>query len=73
MNGLNACKDPFVAMDWLFYPEPVGVYELNNNVLLSSLIFRVNGAVSNFEEFQKAFNCPPNSTMNRGVNSCRLW
>ncbi|ERE63923.1 putative metalloendopeptidaseEX [Cricetulus griseus] len=35
--------------------------------------FRVNGAISNFEEFQKAFNCPPNSTMNRGVNSCRLW
>ncbi|XP_070112870.1 phosphate-regulating neutral endopeptidase PHEX isoform X3 [Equus asinus] len=35
--------------------------------------FRVNGAVSNFEEFQKAFNCPSNSTMNRGMDSCRLW
>ncbi|XP_078002260.1 phosphate-regulating neutral endopeptidase PHEX [Phascolarctos cinereus] len=35
--------------------------------------FRVNGAVSNFEEFQKAFNCPVNSTMNRGTESCRLW
>uniref|UniRef100_A0ABI7VY81 Phosphate regulating endopeptidase homolog X-linked n=1 Tax=Felis catus TaxID=9685 RepID=A0ABI7VY81_FELCA len=35
--------------------------------------FRVNGAISNFEEFQKAFNCPSNSTMNRGVDSCRLW
>uniref|UniRef100_F7EBG3 Phosphate regulating endopeptidase X-linked n=1 Tax=Monodelphis domestica TaxID=13616 RepID=F7EBG3_MONDO len=35
--------------------------------------FRVNGAVSNFEEFQKAFNCPINSTMNRGTESCRLW
>uniref|UniRef100_A0A452U482 Phosphate regulating endopeptidase homolog X-linked n=1 Tax=Ursus maritimus TaxID=29073 RepID=A0A452U482_URSMA len=35
--------------------------------------FRVNGAVSNFEEFQKAFNCPSNSTMNRGLDSCRLW
>ncbi|XP_070318481.1 phosphate-regulating neutral endopeptidase PHEX [Odocoileus virginianus] len=35
--------------------------------------FRVNGAVSNFEEFQKAFNCPSNSTMNRGAESCRLW
>ncbi|XP_057395084.1 phosphate-regulating neutral endopeptidase PHEX isoform X4 [Balaenoptera acutorostrata] len=35
--------------------------------------FRVNGAVSNFEEFQKAFNCPSNSTMNRGTDSCRLW
>ncbi|XP_075855227.1 phosphate-regulating neutral endopeptidase PHEX isoform X2 [Microcebus murinus] len=35
--------------------------------------FRVNGAISNFEEFQKAFNCPPNSTMNRGMDSCRLW
>ncbi|XP_043854619.1 phosphate-regulating neutral endopeptidase PHEX [Dromiciops gliroides] len=35
--------------------------------------FRVNGALSNFEEFQKAFNCPVNSTMNRGTESCRLW
>ncbi|ELK38368.1 Phosphate-regulating neutral endopeptidase [Myotis davidii] len=35
--------------------------------------FRVNGAISNFEEFQKAFNCPSNSTMNRGTDSCRLW
>ncbi|XP_004450420.1 phosphate-regulating neutral endopeptidase PHEX isoform X2 [Dasypus novemcinctus] len=35
--------------------------------------FRVNGAISNFEEFQKAFNCPPNATMNRGMDSCRLW
>ncbi|XP_069060840.1 phosphate-regulating neutral endopeptidase PHEX [Pleurodeles waltl] len=35
--------------------------------------FRVIGSMSNFEEFRKAFNCPVNSTMNRGAHSCRLW
>ena len=33
--------------------------------------YRVNGVVSNFPEFQKAFNCPAGSPM---VNSlCRVW
>lgn len=67
------CMQMSFCSNGLFYPESVDVYELSDNVLLSSLIFRVNGAISNFEEFQKAFNCPKNSTMNRGVNSCRLW
>ncbi|XP_075054413.1 phosphate-regulating neutral endopeptidase PHEX [Mixophyes fleayi] len=35
--------------------------------------FRVIGAMSNFEEFRKAFNCPENTLMNRGNNSCRVW
>ncbi|OCT91508.1 phosphate-regulating neutral endopeptidase PHEX [Xenopus laevis] len=35
--------------------------------------FRVIGAMSNFEEFHKAFNCPKTSKMNRGDNSCRVW
>ncbi|MCJ8745917.1 hypothetical protein PDJAM_G00135640 [Pangasius djambal] len=35
--------------------------------------YRVIGAMSNFEEFQKAFKCPATSVMNRGVKSCRVW
>ncbi|XP_018417928.1 PREDICTED: phosphate-regulating neutral endopeptidase [Nanorana parkeri] len=35
--------------------------------------FRVIGAMSNFEEFHKAFNCQENTFMNRGNNSCRVW
>uniref|UniRef100_A0A6I8SNV7 Phosphate regulating endopeptidase homolog X-linked n=1 Tax=Xenopus tropicalis TaxID=8364 RepID=A0A6I8SNV7_XENTR len=35
--------------------------------------FRVIGAMSNFEEFHKAFSCPKDSKMNRGANSCRVW
>ncbi|MGH0153533.1 UNVERIFIED_CONTAM: hypothetical protein FKN15_024718 [Acipenser sinensis] len=35
--------------------------------------FRVIGAMSNFEGFRKAFNCPDRSTMNRGSESCRVW
>ncbi|XP_028655269.1 phosphate-regulating neutral endopeptidase PHEX [Erpetoichthys calabaricus] len=35
--------------------------------------FRVIGAMSNFEEFQKAFNCPKTSIMNRGSKVCRVW
>ncbi|MBN3299200.1 PHEX endopeptidase, partial [Amia calva] len=35
--------------------------------------FRVIGAMSNYEEFRKAFNCPETSVMNRGSESCRIW
>ncbi|XP_063063489.1 phosphate-regulating neutral endopeptidase PHEX [Engraulis encrasicolus] len=35
--------------------------------------FRVVGAMSNFEEFSKAFSCPATSIMNRGAQSCRVW
>ncbi|KAI5091992.1 phosphate-regulating neutral endopeptidase isoform 1, partial [Silurus meridionalis] len=35
--------------------------------------YRVIGAMSNFEEFQKTFNCPTTSIMNRGADSCRVW
>uniref|UniRef100_A0A8C2EWZ9 Phosphate regulating endopeptidase homolog, X-linked n=1 Tax=Cyprinus carpio TaxID=7962 RepID=A0A8C2EWZ9_CYPCA len=34
---------------------------------------RVIGAMSNYEEFRKAFNCPESSVMNRGAESCRVW
>ncbi|KAI4898593.1 hypothetical protein NFI96_033249 [Prochilodus magdalenae] len=35
--------------------------------------YRVVGAMSNYEEFRKAFNCPATSIMNRGAESCRVW
>ncbi|XP_056155617.1 phosphate-regulating neutral endopeptidase PHEX [Lampris incognitus] len=35
--------------------------------------FRVIGAMSNYEEFSKAFNCPVSPVMNRGDKSCRVW
>ncbi|RXM99060.1 Phosphate-regulating neutral endopeptidase [Acipenser ruthenus] len=34
---------------------------------------QVIGAMSNFEGFRKAYNCPDSSTMNRGSESCRVW
>jgi len=34
--------------------------------------FRVNGAVSNFDEFGKAFGCKANQPMLR-ANACRVW
>ncbi|XP_062908605.1 phosphate-regulating neutral endopeptidase PHEX [Mobula hypostoma] len=34
---------------------------------------RVIGAIANFEEFSKAYNCPSTSPMNRDANSCRVW
>ncbi|KAM6907958.1 phosphate-regulating neutral endopeptidase PHEX [Lycodopsis pacificus] len=35
--------------------------------------YRVIGAMSNYEEFRKAFGCPESSAMNRGAESCRVW
>ncbi|XP_016385488.1 metalloendopeptidase homolog PEX-like, partial [Sinocyclocheilus rhinocerous] len=35
--------------------------------------YRVIGAMSNYEEFHKAFNCPETSILNRGTKSCRVW
>ncbi|XP_030624722.1 phosphate-regulating neutral endopeptidase PHEX [Chanos chanos] len=35
--------------------------------------YRVIGAMSNYEEFSRAFNCPEMSVMNRGAESCRVW
>ena len=34
--------------------------------------FRIEGPLSNSEDFVKSFNCPDNSKMNR-KNKCVLW
>lgn len=35
--------------------------------------YRVNGVVSNFNAFARAFNCGPKSPMVRGPKACRVW
>lgn len=35
--------------------------------------FRVNGVVSNFGAFDRAFHCGPEAPMNRGAKACRVW
>jgi predicted metalloendopeptidase len=35
--------------------------------------FRLIGAVSNMDEFEKAFNCKPGDKMVRGDKACRVW
>uniref|UniRef100_A0A7N8X5Y5 Phosphate regulating endopeptidase homolog, X-linked n=1 Tax=Mastacembelus armatus TaxID=205130 RepID=A0A7N8X5Y5_9TELE len=35
--------------------------------------YRVIGAMSNYEEFWKVFNCPESAVMNRAAQSCRVW
>jgi putative endopeptidase len=35
--------------------------------------FRVNGTVSNSEQFAKAFSCKPEDPMVRGDKACRVW
>ena len=35
--------------------------------------WRVMGTLSNSKGFQKAFQCPAGSIMNRGADQCELW
>lgn len=51
--------------------------EANKNKMMTSVQhsparFRVLGALSNFEEFSKAFNCPVGSKMNP-IHKCKVW
>ncbi|XP_007908778.2 phosphate-regulating neutral endopeptidase PHEX [Callorhinchus milii] len=54
-----------------YRPEAARIQILNG--VHSPSEFRTIGAMSNFEEFSKAFNCPETSVMNRGSNACRVW
>ncbi|XP_045466322.1 neprilysin-11-like [Harmonia axyridis] len=52
--------------------ETVEHLEYSLNKGYSPPKFRIIGALSNMEEFSKAFNCPKSSTMNR-EEKCSLW
>ncbi|XP_055007227.1 phosphate-regulating neutral endopeptidase PHEX [Boleophthalmus pectinirostris] len=51
--------------DWPIFMKPSMKYKKK--------LVRVIGAMSNYEEFSKAFSCPQSSVMNRGAQSCRVW
>jgi len=61
-----------LGQTWCTKADPIAIiYQLINDVHSPSQ-YRVNGPLSNFDEFAKAFQCPSNSHM---VNSpqCLLW
>ncbi|XP_034021854.1 phosphate-regulating neutral endopeptidase PHEX isoform X2 [Thalassophryne amazonica] len=53
--------------------RPEAARDQIQNGVHSPTKYRVIGAMSNYEEFSKAFNCPESSPMNRGEKSCRVW
>ena len=48
------------------------LYQINNDEH-SPEKARVLGALSNFDEFSKAFNCKIGSKMNMNSDKCLLW
>jgi len=73
-SGLTSDQLFFVAyaQNWCSqYTEPY-LYWLVNTNPHSPGKFRVNGPVSNFDEFASTFSCKSNTTMNPGVK-CTVW
>ncbi|KAJ8969345.1 hypothetical protein NQ314_001806 [Rhamnusium bicolor] len=56
---------------WCNNPSKAYLLSLKDGVHATSK-WRVNGVLSNMEEFSEAFGCKPGSNMNP-VNKCRLW
>lgn len=56
---------------WCSNPSTAYLVKMKNDVHAMSK-WRVNGVLSNMDEFSKAFNCPRGSPMNP-EEKCTLW
>lgn len=55
------------------YSRSKQLVNIINKDVHSPFKFRIIGALSNFDQFSKAFSCKPNDYMNRHSNSCHIW
>jgi len=62
-----------LGQTWCTKATDAGLASQVVNDVHSPSKFRVNGPLSNFDEFSTAFSCKAGSNMNRGNNACVLW